>query len=195
MRQFFSVSRMTNSNFFIKCAYDVAVLVRFFVDSNITGYGGTFAANYFFFPSAAVLFRGRCNRANIARLQKFASTIKRTFRRYIRWIFKLLSWCDVCSIICFVKLNRRSHGKIVLRKYACARVFFSRTNSRIPYWGKIVAGDFEAPLWEFVPTFIFLWKRGKTGIVREWCRVDQSKCTDGRNARGGKSNIIVEREW
>lgn len=94
--------------------------IRFFVDSNITGYVYTFAANYFFFPSAAVLFRGRCNRANIARLQKFASVIKRTFRRYIRWIFKLLSWCDVCSIICFVKLNRR-YRQIVLRKYLRVR--------------------------------------------------------------------------
>lgn len=37
-------------------------------------------------------------------------------------------------------------------------------------------------------------EKGETSIVRERCRVDQSKCTDGRNARGGKSNIIVERE-
>lgn len=34
---------------------------------------------------------------------------------------------------------------------------------------------------------------GPTGYCTR--RIDQSKCTDGRNARGGKSNIIVEREW
>lgn len=98
----------------------------------------------------------------------------------------------MCSIICFVKLNPPPRGKIVLRKYARERVYFSArilTNEtrrrRFPGIFMGICSHIYIPL-----------ETGETSsIVRERCRVDQSKCTDGRNARGGKSNIIVEREW
>jgi len=130
------------------------------------------------------------------RLKKFASTIKLTFRRHIRWIFKLLSWCDARSIICLAKLNHTAIVKLFY--YANTRVreySFRGRNSRVrisPYGEN--CRQFRVASFMGICSHIYIpLVKGKDWYCTR--RVDQSKCTDGRNARGGKSNIIVEREW
>lgn len=144
----------------VNCAY--AERKSFFADSNITGYIHTFHDQlHFFFRSRFYnILQAMLTQISV-RLQKFASTIKLTFRRHIQWIFKLFSWCDARSIICLVKLNHRYRKIVLLRKYSRASILstseihtfaFSRLMARI------VDGDFVWHLlWGFVPTFIFLW--------------------------------------
>lgn len=182
-----------------KCA--CAVCNRFFVDLNITGYISIHSRPitffFFFCPRFYNISRVILTQISV-RLKKFASTIKLAFIRHIQWIFELLSWCDARSIICLAKLN---HTAIVKLFYyantARARIFLPLakfTRFRISPYGENCRRRFRVASFMGICSHIYIpLVKGEDWYCTR--RVDQSKCTDGRNARGGKSNIIVEREW
>lgn len=97
----------------------------------------------------------------------------------------------------FGEIKSHRYRKIVLlRKYTRVREYsFRGRNSRVrisPYGEN--CRRFRVASFMGICSHIYIpLVKGEDWYCTR--RVDQSKCTDGRNARGGKSNIIVEREW
>jgi len=114
------------------CIWRHTMHIRFFVDSNITGY--VYIRGQLLFSPLLLFYFADDVIAQISHVCKnFASVIKHTFRRYIWWIFKLFFWCDMCSIICFVKLN----AAIVKNCFTQIRMYSCRAQIYAFLWRKL----------------------------------------------------------